>query len=64
VVCVLGAVLGLFVLAGDAGAETRIVGWNEDATGGEHGVSPDHYAGLVRTAGGNSIRTNLDWRLA
>jgi hypothetical protein len=67
VVCVLGLALGLFVLAGDAGAQSRtekILGWNEDAVGGEHGVSPDHYAGLVRVAGGNAIRTNLDWRLA
>ena len=64
-VCVLGALLGLFVLASDAGAQTqKLLGWNEDATGGEHGVSPDHYAGLVRAAGGNAIRTNLDWRLA
>ena len=62
-VCVIAAVLGLFVLAGDAGAE-EILGWNEDAVGGEHGVSPDHYAGLVRVAGGNAIRTNLDWRVA
>ena len=62
-VCVIAAVLCLFVLASDAGAE-EILGWNEDAVGGEHGVSPDHYAGLVRVAGGNAIRTNLDWRVA
>ncbi|HEX6116735.1 MAG TPA: hypothetical protein VFY99_06505 [Solirubrobacterales bacterium] len=63
VVGVLAAVLALFALASDAGAE-EILGWNEDAVGGEHGVSPDQYAGLVRVAGGNAIRTNLDWRVA
>lgn len=47
-----------------AKAATPISGFNEDAVGGLHGVSPDHYAGLVRTIGGNAIRTNLDWRLA
>ena len=62
-VCALLALLGALVAAGDARAQ-KVLGWNEDAAGGGHGVSPDHYAGLVRIAGGNAIRTNLDWRLA
>jgi hypothetical protein len=61
---VVAAVLCLLVLVPGARASDAILGWNEDASGGEHGVSPDHYAGLVRVAGGNAIRTNLDWRLA
>jgi len=63
VVGVLAVVLGVFLLASDAGAE-EYLGFNEDAVAGAHGVSPDHYAGLVRVIGGNAIRTNLDWRLA
>jgi hypothetical protein len=63
VVAVLAAALGLFVLTADAGAE-EILGFNEDAVAGAHQVSPDQYTGLVRVAGGNAIRTNLDWRLA
>ena len=31
---------------------------------GDDQVAPDQYAGLVRAIGGNTIRTNLDWRLA
>lgn len=49
--------------SGQASTET-ILGFNEDAVGGVHGVPPDQYAGLVRAAGGNAIRTNLDWRNA
>jgi hypothetical protein len=49
---------------GEAAARTTIFGFNEDAAAGIHGVVPDQHAGLVRTAGGNAIRTNLDWRLA
>jgi hypothetical protein len=63
VVGIVGAVLGLFLLASDAGAE-EILGFNEDAVAGAHNVAPDQYAGIVRAAGGNALRTNLDWRLA
>ena len=66
-VAAVGVALGLFVLAADAGAadgEAAILGFNEDAAGGAHHIVPDQYAGLVRAVGGNSLRTNLDWRLA
>lgn len=59
------AALGLLLAgAGPARAGTEVIGFNEDAVDGLHGVTPDQYAGLVRAAGGNVIRTNLDWRNA
>ena len=58
------AVVALLMIASDAGAEDRLLGLNEDAAAGAHRVAPDQYAGLVRTVGGNVIRTNVDWRLA
>lgn len=50
--------------AGEAEAAVPILGFNEDAVAGVHGVPPDQYVGLVRAIGGNVIRTNLDWRHA
>jgi hypothetical protein len=63
-VALVAAALSLFILAGKAGAEEPILGFNEDAVGGIHQVAPEQYVGLVRAIGGNTIRTNLDWRLA
>lgn len=45
-------------------ADDAVLGFNDDAVNGMHQVSPDQYVGLVRAAGGNALRTNLDWRLA
>jgi hypothetical protein len=65
---VVPAVVALSVLVGHGAAaraaDEPVLGFNEDAVGGMHQVSPDQYAGLVRAVGGNTIRTNLDWRLA
>ncbi len=59
------AVLVLLLVAGNAKAATSdVLGFNEDAVGGLHQVTPEGYTELVRSVGGNTIRTNLDWRLA
>jgi hypothetical protein len=57
-------VAAILLVPTTARADTDVFGFNEDAVAGAHGVSPGHYSWLVRTAGGNAIRTNLDWRLA
>jgi hypothetical protein len=62
------AALALFAVLALGGAERadarEYLGFNEDAAAGVHRVSPDQHAALVRSIGGNAIRTNLDWRLA
>ncbi len=57
-------VVAILLVPAAAHADSDVLGFNEDAVAGAHGVSPAHYSWLVRTAGGNAIRTNLDWRLA
>jgi hypothetical protein len=45
-------------------SQAPFVGFNEDAVAGIHGIAPIDYVELVRTIGGNTLRTNIDWRNA
>lgn len=42
----------------------KLFGLNEQISGGAFGVGPGTYATLSRLAGANTIRTQIDWRLA